>query len=116
VAFPQNPCFHPLQDKDGHNDALTAWIDLSFLGMDSTWGHGEPYIDPLLDMTFLDLIPFLAQARSAFYPTYGLLADDVKIDYTEYGIPREHFEDALKSRDETWNVLSRFKTAYPDLF
>ena len=84
--------------------------------MDSTGGHGEPYIDPFLKMTCLDIIPFLAQARSAFYPTYGLLADDAKVDYTEQGILREHFEDALKSRDETWDVLSRFNRAYGYIF
>jgi len=108
---------HPLQDKDGHNDDLTAWLDLSgwdlrCIGIprvEGTWAHGEPPFDQF---------PIIYTIFPVFLPVQGgYYADDVYYVYTDkYGVEQEHFKDALKSRDETWDVLSRFNQAYRDVF
>jgi len=115
---------HPLQDKDGHNDYFTVWIDTNWVDLslfniprvEGTWAHGMPFIDEILGIPFIDKIPIINGIYSYFIPTIGRYADEVNVEYTEYGITRLHFEDALKSRDETWDVLSRFNRAYGYIF
>ena len=79
---------HPAQDKEGHIDYYARKITL---------------------LTFID--GALSEAWDA-----GTYADDVTNTYSINGVKYYHFDDVIRSRNETYNILGRFRIGYKEVF
>ena len=65
------------------------------------WGHSDYYME---------------QKNLLNFVSYGTREDDVEDVYTDAtGIKHEHFEEVIKSRDETYSVLGRFFKDYSEV-
>ncbi|MCL2512541.1 MAG: hypothetical protein FWF08_01460 [Oscillospiraceae bacterium] len=82
---------HPVQDKHGHND---YYYDLRVF-------------DNLFTLLISSVIPGILEDRVT--ETYDLCL------YGDKVMTYEHFDDVIKSRDETYHILGRFYKEYKDV-
>jgi len=78
---------HPMQDKHGHHDYFAANDIETIL---NNW------------INFPGLLPFDG--------------DNVSVHYDIHSVIYCHWDDAIRSRDETYHILGRFRMAYEGVF